>query len=315
MRPQGVRVEWGEVAAHVRDEVASALGSPVVQAQNQPGGFSPGVAARCQLADGRRYFIKAVSSDQNPDSPGIHRREARTTAALPRALPVPSLLHVVDDGHWVVLVFEEIDGRAPSLPWSIPELRAAFAALDELAEATTPCPIPGLPSFGELQASTFNGYRTLEAGDGSALERIDAWSRRHLTRLAELEAGWAAAAHGASLLHADLRADNLLVRPDGTFVVVDWPNACVGAAWVDKLCMLPSVGLDGGPTPIVVEDVLEPFAGIDADAVNHVLVAVAGYFTYQGIQSDPPGLPTVRAFQRSQGELARAWLAHRLVLE
>ena len=43
---QGVRLPWGEVALHIRQEVASVLGSEVVAAYNQPGGFSPGTADR-----------------------------------------------------------------------------------------------------------------------------------------------------------------------------------------------------------------------------------------------------------------------------
>jgi hypothetical protein len=54
---------------------------------------------------------------------------------------------------------------------------------------------------------------------------------------------------------------------------------------------------------------------VDPDAINRVLVGLAGYFTFQGLQIDPPGLPTVRAFQRAQGEVARAWLADRLGLD
>jgi hypothetical protein len=38
---------------------------------------------------------------------------------------------------------------------------------------------------------------------------------------------------------------------------------------------------------------------------------VAGFFTRQALLPPPPGLPTLRAFQRAQGEVARAWLARR----
>lgn len=313
MRPQGVRLAWDQVAESVRAEIASAVGSPVVAAENQPGGFSPGVAARCRLADGRRCFIKAVSIDQNPDSPRMHRAEAAISAALPPELPVPELLHVVDDGHWVALVFEEVDGHAPKVPWSLDDLRATLATLDAVVAAAVPGRIPDLPSIVERHEHAFHGYRTLAGGD-AAVDAIDPWSRRHLEQLAELEVGWATAAVGDALLHADLRADNLLIRDDGTVVIVDWPNACAGPAWVDPLFMLPSVGLDGGPSPMLVEEALDPFAGVDADAVNAVLAALAGYFTYQGTQPAPPGLPTLRAFQRAQGDVARRWLAHRLAL-
>lgn len=298
----------------MREKVASVLGSEVVAAANEPGGFSPGVAARCRLADGRRYFVKAVSADQNPDSPQMHRREARVASALPAGLPVPELVTAVDDGHWVVLVFEEVDGVPPRQPWTLEELGATFAALDALAALTTPCPVTGLASFAEMHADHFDGHRRLAGGD-PMVGTVDPWTRRHLDLLAELEARHPAASAGGTLLHSDLRADNLLVRPDGSVVVVDWPHACVGAAWVDKALMLPSAALGGGPSPAQVEQALDPFAGADPEAVDAVLVAFAGYLTVRGAAPDPPGLPTVRAFQRAQAEVTRAWLRHRLRLD
>ena len=314
VRTQGVRLPWEKVALHIRQEVASVLGSKVVAASNQPGGFSPGVAARCRLADGRRYFIKAVSADQNADSANAHRREAEVAAALPAGLPVPGLVAVLDDGHWVVLIFHEIDGHPPRQPWTLAELGATFVALDGLAAATTPCPVTGLRPFAELHARHYDGYRRLAGGD-PLVERVDPWSRRHLARLAGMEAGLAEASEGQTLLHSDLRADNLLVRGDGSVAIVDWPGACTGAAWVDKALMLPSVGLDGGPSPVEVEEALEPFAGVDRERVDRVLVALAGYFTARGAEPDPPGMPTLRAFQRAQADVTRAWLRRRLRLD
>jgi hypothetical protein len=314
VKPQGVRVEWSEVASEVRDRVAAELGSPVVEAINQPGGFSPGVAARCRLADGRRCFIKAISAAENPGGAGFHRREAVVTAALPPGLPVPTLLAVVDESEWVVLAFNEIDGEPPRQPWTLAELKSTFDALAQLSAATTPCPIADLPTFGQHYASVFASFRTLAGGHPDAA-RLDAWTQRHLSMLADLEGEWEAAAEGESLLHTDLRADNLLVRRDGGVMVVDWPHACRGASWVDVACMLPSVGLDGGPSPIEVEAQLDPLTDADADAVNRVLVALLGYFVFQSMQPDPPGIPTVRAFQRAQGDVTRTWLAHRLGLD
>jgi len=314
VQAQGSRLEWQDVPDAVRREVAILLGSPVVEAVNQPGGFSPGVAARCQLEDGRRCFIKTVSPAQNPIAPDLHRREAQIAAALPADLPAPRLLGVIDDGDWITLVFEEIVGEPPPQPWSLDALAATFRSLDQLAARTTPCPIPGLSSFAERHASTFDGYRRIASGE-VPMERLDPWTSVHLARLVGLEERWEdAVVGGSSLVHSDLRADNLLVTTDGEVVIVDWPHACVGPAWVDKLFMLPSVPLDGGPSPEEVEAELKPFRGVDADDVNLVLVALCGYFTHRGLQPDPIGLPTVRAFQRAQGLVARQWISARLGL-
>jgi hypothetical protein len=46
-------------------------------------------------------------------------------------------------------------------------------------------------------------------------------------------------------------------------------------------------------------------------SVDAVLAAFAGFFTWNALQPPPPGLPTLRAFQAAQGEVARRWLAER----
>jgi hypothetical protein len=294
--------------------VASALGSPVVESFNQPGGFSPGVAARCGLEDGRRCFIKALSSEQNPDSPAMHRREGTIAAQLPQNVPAPRLIDVLDHGGWIVLIFEDIDGHTPDLPWSEEALVATFAALDAVAASATPCPIPNLETFAERHVDSFANFRRLAAGD-SLVERVDPWTRRHLDLLARLEDEFAPASAGETLLHSDVRADNLLIRPDGAIMLVDWPHACVGASWVDKVCFIPSIGIQGGPSPTEMEATLDPLADADPDAVNRVLAGLTGLFMVHGLWPDPPGLPTLRAFQRAQGEVSRNWLRTRLGLQ
>lgn len=308
---QGVRIEWEVVPDSVQSVVAAQLGAPVVTAVNEPGGFSPGVAARCQLADGRRCFIKAVSTAQNPDSPGMHRREAAVAGQLPADLPAPRLLATVDDGDWVVLAFEEVEGCPPRLPWQRDELNATFDFLAALASLASPCPLPELDTFAARHRDSFFNFRRLADGD-TLVDQVDPWTSRHLDHLADLEAEWESAADGDALLHSDIRADNLLVRPDGSMVLVDWPHACVGASWVDLVCFLPSIAVDGGPTPSQLEEQHDLFGSVDPDRINRVLVGVTGLFTVHGLRPDPPGLPTVRAFQRAQAAISRAWLAGRL---
>ena len=77
---------------------------------------------------------------------------------------------------------------------------------------------------------------------------LDAWSRRHLGALVALEADIADATAGDSLLHMDLRADNILVTERGV-VLVDWPCAQIGAPWLDLVCLAPSVAMQRGPLP------------------------------------------------------------------
>lgn len=307
----GQRIGWDDVDPGVRRAIEAHLGAEVVDARNQVGGFSPGLAARCTLADGGRAFVKAVSPVQNPHACRIHRREAEVAAQLPAGLPVPRLLHVVDDGHWVALVFEEVDGVQPDEPWSHDQLDVVLPALERFAEQATPSPAPGLPSIQSRYGAAFRGWRQLAAGEHDATSYGPAVTSV-LDRLASLEGGWAQAAVGDTLLHTDLRADNLLLTPAGEVVLVDWPWACVGAAFLDLVLLLPSVGLAGGPPPAEVIERHRLFAAVDDDALVAVFTALAGFFVRESLQPAPPGLPTIRAFQRAQAEVALGWLLPRI---
>lgn len=302
----GNRIEWSDVPRTVRGEVEAALGATVVEAVNEAGGFSPGLAARCVLDDGRRRFVKAVSPDQNPLAARIHRREAEVAAHLPAAVPAARLEHVHDDGHWVVLVFEEIDGRQPVEPWTLDELDVVVPALLALAEVVPP-PGHGLQPAVRRHAPVFDGWRRLAAGDGD-VARLDPWARAHLPHLAAVEAGWQDAAAGDRLVHADLRADNILLGPDGAVTFVDWPWACVGAAHLDVAFFLPSVGLGGGPDPSAVIERYSLFDALDEPGFLTVSVAVAGFLQRSALDPPPPGLPRLRAFQQAQADVALDWL-------
>ena len=122
------RLQWAEVPRAVREEIAGVCGSPVVAAVGQAGGYGPGLAARAGLADGRRVFLKAASPAQNPETPAMIRREVDVIATLPRDAPAPELLHVIDNGTWIVLVFEQVDGELPTTPWDHHQLELVDSA-------------------------------------------------------------------------------------------------------------------------------------------------------------------------------------------
>ena len=308
---EGARVAWDDVPQPVREAIERVCGAPVIEARTQPGGFSPGVAARVRCSDGARRFVKAASADVNADTPRLHRQEARVLADLDPLivtgqLPVPRLHGTAELGPWFALVIEDVDGRQPALPWQDGELDEVLTAVDRLAGALTPAPPTAVPAVAEYLGEDFTGWRTLSGTPGD--DRIDPWSRARLPELAGLEATWATHAAGQTLLHADIRADNLLLTSDGV-KVVDWPHACHGAAFADLVFFAPSVAMQGGPEPAAL--LARSRTGRDAsgDALAAVVCALSGYFTERSLRPPPPGLPTVRQFQAAQGEVTRRWLA------
>ena len=251
----------------MRAAIEGVCGGRVVEARTQPGGFSPGLAAR--------------------------------------DLPIPRLRGMVDRPPWMALVLDDVAGRQPALPWLAAELKQVVAVLDHLADALTPAPVV-VPTVGERLGGEFTGWRTLAAATNPG--RLDPWSREHLDRLADLETTWVEHAAGDSLLHADIRADNLLLADRGP-VVVDWPWACRGAAVVDFVLFAPSVVMQGGPPPAELTAWSRCCRAVGRETLAALVCGAAGYVTEQSLRPPPPGLPTVRAFQAAQGIAARRWPA------
>jgi aminoglycoside phosphotransferase (APT) family kinase protein len=312
---QGVRLGWEDIPESVRELVEARLGSPVVEVHSQSGGFSPGLAARIRTADDQRLFLKAAGLLPNPDTANVHRREARIAAKLPAEAPVPRFHWMMDDARtgWVVVAFDLVDGEQPAQPWREDELLRVLGALSELSEFLTPSPLAAaeVGTASEALDTHICGWRQLLIDPPSVREGLDAWSRRHLDALARLEAGAGAAAAGNTLLHFDLRADNMLLTEDRVWIV-DWPHVRVGAAWVDLVFFAPSVAMAGGMSPEELITHHPPSRAADADALNAGIAAVAGFFIRQSLLPAPPGLPTLRAFQAAQGAVACQWLGQRL---
>ena len=146
--------------------------------------------------------------------------------------------------------------------------------------------------------------------DGRAAGGARRVGRAHLDRLAELESSWPAACEGPTLLHGDVRADNVLLAADDV-VFVDWPHAAVGTPVFDVIAWAPSVVLEGGPPP---EELLARHVApvpVDPDVITVLLAAVAGFFVAHSLRPGPPGLPTSAPFQAAQGAVALAWLRRR----
>ncbi|MFI7602161.1 aminoglycoside phosphotransferase family protein [Actinoplanes sp. NPDC049681] len=299
-----VRPRWTTaLPATLLATLESRLGAPTVHAVDQTGGFTHGLAARLTLADGRRVFAKAMPADD--ELAPAYRAEAWCAARLPAAVPASRLEFSLQADGWVVLVFADVEGRNPDL--SEPgELAAVLSAFERLAEVLTPNPLPEAPTCEAELRPLVDVWRQY-ATDGPPAD-LDPWARRNLDRLVELESHWVAATAGDTLLHFDLRPDNMLLTAAGEVLTVDWACACVGAAWVDLLVLLGSVdGLDG-------EQIVRSHPvtrDVPAEAIDAFLCALAGLWARESRKPELPRSPYLRRFQARNGELTLGWLAHR----
>jgi Phosphotransferase enzyme family len=303
----GVHLPWTDVPTAVKAWAAALGGGEPTEVRDLHGGFSPGAAAWLECPRGA-VFVKAVGEELNPESPALHRREAVVSGALPPLPALPVLIDVYDDGGWVALAFEAIDGRVPQHPWDRAELDRVARALEEVHVALTPSPAAHLEPARNHFQKLFGGWAKLATATDTP--GLDPWCRAHLSELAALEARWPEAIDGRTLVHGDIRSDNVLLGPAGP-VFVDWPHAAVGNPVFDLVACAPSVVLEGGPQPEELLAAHGPSRSADPDVVSALLAAVSGFLVLHSLWPPPPGLPTLRAFQAAQSEVAVAWLRRR----
>ena len=295
------RLTWPHLPPAVRALVQERCGSPVVDAQSQGAGFTPGFASVLTCADGSRHFVKAASAKAQRTFAASYREEARKLAALPDGVPAPRLLWV-EDGDWVVLGIEHVEARAPHRPWRAAELDAVLDTLEVVARELTPAPASlGLGAFAD-EVAGWPAY-----WDHVAATRPDL---PHLAEAAALATRVDEVTAGDTLVHTDVRDDNVLLRPDGTALLCDWNWPSRGAAWLDSLFLLIGPRGDGVDTDAVLAT--RPLlADVPPDDVDAALALVIGYFLKSADDPVPPTSPYLRDHQRWQGEVLWQWLCER----
>ena len=302
------RPTWSDVPGRVREVIEHRVGAPVVKALSQAGGFTLGLASRLVLADGRRVFVKGLPSDH--PLAGTYRAEASVVSRLPENAPSPRLLSVVE-GQWIALVLTDVDGGEPNLRPGSPDLAATLSALGSASRTLTPCPLADVPSVLDDLAPLLTGWRSLRT---AAPGDLGAWEADHLDSLVAMESAWQPWAEGDTLLHNDLRVDNMIRRvEDGRVLVVDWSYPSRGASWLDTVTMIPQL-IMAGHAPADAERLVlgrPVLSGVPAWAVTGFATALAGRWELSRRLPEPTGSHGLRAYQTRAAAAALSWVAHR----
>jgi hypothetical protein len=295
----GTRISWDDVPRRVRVAVEAGLGAPITSAVTQQGGFSPGAAVRVVCQDGRRAFVKAVGLSLNPDSPGLHRAELHAMSLLPVDVPAPALLASFDDGDWVALVLEDVDGHRPSLPWTATDATTMAATLEQVASTRAPDALPPFADAVQFLDSWDKVVADPAGIDGALLDRLpEMLAAQSLARVVS---------RGDALVHWDARADNVLIR-DGQAILLDWAWASRGAPWLDTLLLALDFTVQGGPDPnpflrrnVVTRDVA-------TEHLRSIVLCLIGMFAHRARLPAPPGLPTIRGWQAHCRDRVLRWV-------
>ncbi|WP_237200745.1 aminoglycoside phosphotransferase family protein [Rothia nasimurium] len=303
VKPRTQRASWADVPRTVQAWVEEVLGDAVVGAESQSGGFSLGTADRLVTRTGRRAFLKAVDANLHPQTAGLHRKEGTITSAFSSSAPTPAVLATrdfsgADDSAWVALLLEDIEGRHPEYPWRREELAAVFRALDGMSRVPVDTELKLPTTEADLTEELIFWHRlaqgvTLEQlayiqGTDSYQELVDLLpfvNHKAAEFAAFVDEHLVAHLAGSSYVHTDLRGDNILIRPTGEAVLIDWPWATVGnphfdvaSVATDALIADPSLSLTE-LRELIPASGRPPFEFLKAN-----VVALAGYYLYASLQ-------------------------------
>lgn len=301
-RAAGVRLPFAGLPPRIVDWVEAELGSQVIHAANQVGGMSPGCATRLLMADDSRSFLKAVGSGLNPRTPELFRHEIAVLSALKQAPYRASLLAAYDDGDWVALLLQDVDGRHPDLS-SPDDYVLVHDALRRQALELTPSPYPEAAPFSSNVQKWVGRWQTDLAQDPARY--LPPWAAVRFDDLVSRLTSLPDRFLGETLCHLDAREDNLLVRTDGTVVIVDWGMSTTGPIWLDELVLAIS---------LADQDSFDHHVrALPQDAVTDLLIIFGGSQAWRAAQPDQPGLPTMNDYCRDDARRLLAGAERRLL--
>jgi len=297
-RAVGVRAPWSVMPGSVRAWVDGELGSPVTEAYDQVGGMSPGCATRVVCEDGTRAFVKAVGFDLNPVTPLLFRREITTLTLIGSHELWADLLASYDDGEWVAVLLEDVEGEHPDLSDDATMdllLRETERFSAVLAERVPdpPAPDPDHGGLNDLRAQFHTWADAVARADEIPPDLLPAWIRRDTGTWEALVR--ALALQDVGLVNFDIRNDNLLLRPGGELVFLDWGGTSVGPLWMDPLL----ARLERVESPWFDSSLASSPALVAAGdtAVDAWLVGFATFLAWRAHTAVDVNLPTLNDFR------------------
>ena len=246
-------------------------------------------AARWIVGDGRRSaFVKIGATELTAE---WTRDEHRNYGSISGWF-MPRMLGFDDDGDRPVLAIEDLSAAIWPPPWTAGRIEAVLDALAAIRGTVPPA------HLHDRTVDWGSNWADIAAHPAPFLSLglcSREWLDRHVAKLAAASAD--APLTGDSLVHLDIRSDNLCFR-DGKAVILDWNHAMVANGELEIAGWLPSLHAEGGPPP---ETILPSSPKLAA--------FISGFFCSRAGGSPLPEAPHVRPLQIAQARTALPWAA------
>lgn len=314
---------WRSVPAEVRRQVEEMLGAGVARAMRVWGGYGPTPTYRLRLTDGRRAFFKGTYQASNEFMHDALDREERIYLEIGDAIRpwAPELLGIVRLDDWHILLLEDL-GPKSAPPWTpglTRHVAQAFAGFHRanLGQSWPEWLLASRTSVGQLTwervALASDDMRLIAAFAREQRQAAHVWLKAAQPLLEQLLAPCAALPGPATLVHHDLRSDNLRFV-QGRLRMFDWPSSSVERHEWDLVGLAQSITVDGGVLPEQTIAWYSEHMGTDTTALDAVISWYLAFFAHAAYLDDLPGLPRLRRFQRQQLRIMLCWAARRFNL-
>ena len=229
-----------EIWLHENDELVKIHGANIIS--REPLRSWPlSVVERVAFNDGASRIYKAFRN--LPVETEFYR------AVQSRHIPKVFYNYSDGDNHW--LLFENVDGRHPvnlnrnemlNLGCQVRQIIDEFSSAEKLYRYDLSA--KGYGSFVSATIELLTKLRKEEkfnTVDEKVISRIEkALSHTEVKRTV----------HGKCvMLHGDLKCDNIIIRPDGSLVIIDWQNILFGPEDIDAYTLMATQNID--PVPVV----------------------------------------------------------------
>jgi Phosphotransferase enzyme family len=261
-------------------------------------GYTHAGRHRAVLDDGRSVFVKSAVDEL---SAGWLRLEHVVYANVQGPFLARFQAYDETDG-WPLLVLEDLSGSHMPPPWREGDVAAVRAALELVATTEAPDGLTPIHAWKEDWLSRWRKVEDdprpfLSTGVASA-----AWLEEHLPAL-EAAAARAPLEEGSSLLHLDVRSDNIALTERGA-VLFDWNWASQGNPLIDLVAWAPSLCIETGVRPEQV---------VDDEGAGELAALVCGIWAQaSGLPPPPTATARLRATQLAHLRICLPWTCRAL---
>jgi thiamine kinase-like enzyme len=290
------------------------------------GGMAQGVRIKVVLDNGRCLFVKMMDTRLVPRAVELMEREWMVNQAIQDQNLAPRLHHLAREGSRIALFFDWVD--VADRPLNMTQIRKIFEQLERFQQKCTRFCGSETRQNKDLEHfsvsnKTENALDSVHRIMPKTLQRFDAIEPTLFSHDAYQKACalldcsglskpmWEQHIHtlteAQTLLHADLRLDNLLFS-DEKLYIIDWAWGCLGHPVFDRLTLLNDIMISDA-CDITRQQAREiAFENIDPELGQTALMQLAGAYHLYALQPDLPEVPGLREFQARQAKGFLEWL-------